>query len=170
MSQPQVLEAPVTLVVAGDPDVVRHHFEDVLLLDGAAGAINEQYEAALRRYVDLAFSRRPWGLGLVWKTLLPAIGRVFGPIPMLPAVHRRWWLARQAMLSGMNMMLAAHAAGLATVPMEGFDEKRVKKAVGLPRRWHVPLIMPLGKAVASPPARTRLPLERTVHRNRFSLE
>ena len=67
----------------------------------------------------------------------------------------------------MNFMIAAEAAGLATCPMEGFDERRVQKALGIPRHYLPILVTPVGYSAEGDPAKTRLPLEHLVHRDRW---
>jgi len=164
MAQAPILEAPAVVVLTGDGRVADRHFEDVLAMDRQAGAMTTEYEALLRRVVPLAFARGPAGLGWLWKaTLLPMV-RLFRPIPRLPAVHRNFWLTKQVMLSAMNFMLLAEAAGLSTLPMEGFDERRVKRVLGIPR-WHVvPVVIAVGYASARMPPKTRVPLDRVLHR------
>lgn len=165
MSQRQVLEAPAIVVLSGDRRVAQTHFQDVMRCDVDGGCITDEYANLLRRVVPLAFGHGPAGLGWLWKaTLLPA-ARLLRPIPSMPAVHKRYWVTKQVMLSAMVLMLAAQAAGLATVPMEGFDERRVKRILRIPR-WHVvPVVIPMGYAKDTTLKKTRLPLERVVHRN-----
>ncbi len=69
-------------------------------------------------------------------------------MPNLPAVNKRHWLGKQTMLCAMNFMLAAEAAGLNTLPMEGFDTARVRSALQLPSSWEPMLIVPVGHAPA----------------------
>ncbi|MDH3593131.1 MAG: nitroreductase family protein [Planctomycetota bacterium] len=162
MGQPQITEAPVTVVLCGDTQVVARNFDDVLRQDKEAGALSDEYEGMLRKFVPLAFATAPLGLGWLAKAfLLPVVG-LFTPIPEFPAVHRRRWLAKQVSLSAMNLMLAATAAGLATCPMEGFSERFVRKAVSLPRGLVPLIVVPLGYAADPPGSKTRLPLARLV--------
>ena len=164
MDQRQVREAPAVIVLTGDRRVAQSHFDDVMRSDLAAGCVSDDYAKLLRRVVPLAFGQGPAGLGWLWKaTLLPG-ARLVRPIPSMPAVHKRFWVTKQVMLSAMVLMLAASAAGLATVPMEGFDEGRVRRVLRIPR-WHViPVVIPLGYAADATLTKTRLPLERVVHR------
>lgn len=165
MDQAQVEEAPVTVVFCGDRQVVRHNFAKVLKMDKEAGAISPRYEARLRKFVPLALGRGPLGIGWLWKAVLPPSLRLFTPIPELPAVYRDRWLTRQTMLAAMNFMLAAHAAGLATVPMEGFDERRLRRVLKLPRRFLPVLVVPLGYPRENPEQKkTRLPVSEKIHR------
>lgn len=165
MSQRQVREAPAVIVLTGDKRVAEHHFADVMRSDLDAGCVSDDYAALLRRVVPLAFGQGPAGLGWLWKAALLPGARLVRPIPSMPAVHKRFWVTKQVMLSAMALMLAASAAGLATVPMEGFDEGRVRRVLRIPR-WHViPVVIPIGYAADATLTKTRLPLERILHRN-----
>jgi nitroreductase len=163
MNQRQVSEAPATIVLAGDKDVTTNHFEQVLEMERQAGAIDAEYQALLRKYVPLAFRTGPLGLNWLWKALLPPLARCFTAVPSIPAVHRRYWLAKQAGLAAMNLMLAAEMQGLATCPMEGFDPRRVRKVLALPRSIEPMIILPLGYPASAAQTKTRLPLQQLVH-------
>jgi len=167
LNQKQVSEAPVVVVFTGDRRVVENHFEIMLAGEREAGIISSEYEKTLRKYVPLAFSHAPWGLGWLWKAVLIPIIRLFRPVPEIPAVHKRFWLAKQGMLSAMVFMLAATAEGLATVPMEGFDEKRVKELLQIPNSYVVLLVVPVGFAADGNLIKTRLPLKELTHWNRW---
>jgi nitroreductase len=108
------------------------------------------------------FKQGPLGINWLWKATLIPLARVFVPIPQMMAVHKRFWLAKQAMLCAMNFMLAAEAAGLQTVPMEGFDTERLRRSLDLPRSWEPILVVPIGYAASGPAKKTRLPLERVM--------
>lgn len=167
MNQRQVLEAGATVVFTGDRRVVDNHFERVLRQDREADAINDAYEQHLRKSVPLLFNQGPLGLGWLWKALAePVIGR-FRPVPSIQAVHKNYWLAKQVCLSAMVFMLAAHVAGLATCPMEGFGERSVRRALGIPSSQTVVLVVPVGYADNLSLKKTRLPLEALVHRDRW---
>ena len=163
MDQAAIEGAPVVVVFAADHRAYEDHFEETLALDLAAGATTPEYVRFLRGVAPLAFKRDP--LNRLWKTTLLPIVRRFRPVPDLPAVNKRYWLGKQIMLAAMNFMLAAEAAGLNTLPMEGFDTARVRKALNLPRSWEPMLVVCLGRAVpGSQPPKTRLPLERVLLR------
>lgn len=165
MHQPQILEAPVVVVFTGDRRVMENHFEKSMARDLEEGAVNAVYVEKMRKFVPLAFNRGPLGLGWLWKAMLPPLARFFTPVPSIPAVHKRYWLAKQVMLAAMNFMLAAKSAGLATVPMEGFDEPRVKRILSIPRHHIAALVVPLGHPLDNNQIKTRLPLEDLVHYN-----
>jgi nitroreductase len=71
------------------------------------------------------------------------------------------------MLCARTLMLAAHAAGLATLPMEGFDEHRVRRVLRIPRSQIVPVVIAIGYAAEGNLKKSRLPMERVVHRERW---
>jgi nitroreductase len=167
MDQRQVEEAPAMIVLVADGSVVEHQFEEILAMEKQAGAVNDRYEQLLRKYVPLAFGRGPAGLGWLAKAVgAPVMGMVT-PTPSIPAVFKRYWLTKQSMLCAMVLMLAATSAGLATVPMEGFDERRVKRVLGIPRGYMVPLVLPIGYPGDGKVPKTRLPSTRFVHRERW---
>ncbi|MEV0735156.1 nitroreductase family protein [Streptomyces sp. NPDC050549] len=63
----------------------------------------------------------------------------------------REYAVKDAMIAASFLMVAAEAAGLATSPMNGWDEDAVKKAVGIDGRddLHIALLVPLGHPAES---------------------
>lgn len=165
MGQKQIEQAPATVIFVGDRRVASNNFQLMVEHEEQAGAMHPKQKASLQKNIPQAFHTGPAGLGWVWKATLPSVRRLKAPTPELPAVHRRYWLAKQVSLSVMNFMLAATAAGLGTCPMEGFDENRVKKMLGIPAHLLVVVVVPVGFSADAPQKRTRLPLERIVHYN-----
>ncbi len=167
LKQRQILEAPVVVVFSGDREVATHHLERVLTRDREAGATTDDYASLLRRRVGLAFAQGPVGLGWLGKATLSPLMRLVKPVPSIPAVHKQYWVTKQVMLSAMVFMLAATAAGLSTVPMEGFDEQWVRRVLRIPSSHIVPVVIPVGYSSAGNLTKTRLPLTDLVHRNRW---
>ncbi len=165
LKQRQILEAPVVVVFSGDREVAKHHLERIITRDHEAGAINGDYESLLRKYVGRAFAQGPVGLGWLGKVTLPPLMRLVTPVPSIPAVHKRYWVTKQVMLSAMVFMLAATAAGLSTVPMEGFDEQWVRRVLRIPSSHIVPVVIPIGYSTTGNLTKTRLPLTDLLHRN-----
>ncbi|MFJ3660838.1 nitroreductase family protein [Streptomyces sp. NPDC090119] len=58
----------------------------------------------------------------------------------------REYAVKDAMIAASFLMIAAEAAGLASSPMNGWDEAEVKRAIGVADRedLHIALLMPLG--------------------------
>jgi len=163
MKQKQILEAPAIVVFAGDRRVVENNLDRMIEMELKAGSMDTQYEQILRKYVSLGFSHAPMGMGWLWKAALLPLVRLVAPVPQMPAVYKKQWLTKQVMLSAMVFMLAAHAAGLASVPMEGFDEKRIKIILRIPRTHVVPLVVPVGYPQSGDLKKTRLPIEDSTH-------
>jgi nitroreductase len=161
MNQQPLEEAPIVIVFAGDHRAY-DRFEETLNSDLTAGAVTLDYANFLRKIVPLMFRQGPLGINWLWKVTLIPLARIFVPIPQMMAVHKRFWLAKQVMLCAMNFMLAAEAAGLGTVPMEGFDAGRLRRALDLPRSWEPILVVPVGYAKTGPTKKNRLPLQRVM--------
>lgn len=82
------------------------------------------------------------------------------------------WAVKNTMLAAQTMLLAATAAGLSTCPMEGFDGRRVRRALRIPRRYSIPLIVAVGYptplAWREPIAMKRFPLEDVAFRDSYN--
>jgi nitroreductase len=167
MGQRQIAQAPAVVVFTGDRMVMENNFHIILEMDKNCGALDDKYEKIMKKYVGLAFSHKPLGLGWVWKACLLPVVNLFKPLPDVPAVKKRCWLVKQVSLTAMNFMLAAEAAGLSTVPMEGFAEKAVKRILQIPASHVVPLIIPIGYSEPVSLCKSRLPLPSIVHSNKF---
>lgn len=99
-----------------------------------------------RKLMPMMYMRDPFGLmGMFRKTLSFIMGlkgpffRAGGTAQQRITVHKSCALAAQ------TFMLSIASAGFHTCPMEGFDEKRVKKILGLPRRAEINMIIAVGK-------------------------
>ena len=55
------------------------------------------------------------------------------------------WAVKSCALACENFMLSLRAQGADSIPMEGFDSKRVKKMLGLSRHHHITMILGAGK-------------------------
>ena len=139
----------------------------MIALELQAETIDQAYADQMRGLVSLSFGQGPLGLGWLWKALLSPIIRLFAPLFDLPAVHKKLWLTRQASLSAMTFMLAAQAAGLSTVPMEGFCPRRFAKILRLPPQHEPILVVPVGYTATPNLRKTRLPLDELLHYDRW---
>ena len=55
------------------------------------------------------------------------------------------WATKQTSLVAMTYMLACTAHGMATIPMEGINAAGMRRALGIPRRYAIPLIVATGR-------------------------
>ncbi|WP_338473458.1 nitroreductase family protein [Pseudomonas sp. MS646] len=76
----------------------------------------------------------------------------------------RLWAVKSTALAAQNLMLAFQSHGYSTCPMEGFDEKRLKRVLPIPRDANAIMLLAVGmpgeRAVYNP--RLRFPLEQSV--------
>jgi nitroreductase len=79
-------------------------------------------------------------------------------------MQMRLWAVKSTALAAQNLMLAFQSHGYSTCPMEGFDEKRLRKVLPLPKGAIAIMLLAVGlpgmKAVRHP--RLRFPLEQNV--------
>jgi nitroreductase len=86
----------------------------------------------------------------------------------MPPVSRKGlfkWAVKSTSLACENLMIAAQALGLNTCPMEGFDNRRLSRFLGLSSRHHeIVMVIALGKKSAHhiDPPQWRRPLHATV--------
>jgi nitroreductase len=95
---------------------------------------------------------------------LHVAGKTIGTIPV--ARHGMFkWAGKSGALACANLMIAAEALGLNTCPMEGFDDIRLGKFLGLsPRKHEIIMVIAIGKKSPKHEDRPqwRRPLEATV--------
>lgn len=69
------------------------------------------------------------------------------PLPTLSSAET--WATKQTSLVAMSYMLACASQSLATIPMEGINAAGIRRVLGIPRRYAIPLIVATGRP-ASP--------------------
>ncbi len=74
------------------------------------------------------------------------------------------YAVQDATASVQNLLLAAHANGLATCWVGAFDESAVCEILGLPKKTRPVAIIPVGYADETPTAPQRMALDKVVHR------
>lgn len=127
--QPHPREAPVVLVFVAESAAWREDRGDIWETARARGAWSDRFVAAS-----------------------PEDSRLFHEDLNRRGLEREY-AVKDAMIAASFLMIAAEAAGLATSPMNGWDESEVKKVIGVDGRddVHIALLVPLGH-----PAETRL--------------
>ena len=163
MGQKAILSAQALVVFAADRDASKHNFTRVLDDDIKLGAVTEERRDFYRNLNDLCFSTKPLGFGWLVKLFATPFLRLVTPVPDIPAVNKRAWLDLHVGLSAMTFILAAESAGLASCPLSSFDERRVKRVLGIPRGYVAPLIVAIGYPAERPPVRSRLSFEEIAH-------
>ena len=89
-------------------------------------------------------------LGIIKKILFSIYGIVglFKPVSRGPIFRHHLFeiVTKTTALACQNFMMAIVAQGYDSCPMEGFDEKRVKKILNLNNKSHVVMVLAVGKA------------------------
>lgn len=145
LGQAQVEEAPATVVFAADTHPARL-MPRARRLGLESGHWNEEYARFLGKVVGITLGGGPLHVLRPFKWLLLRSLSLFRPMPMIPRGRDAiaGYVAKQTALAAQTFMLAAASAGLDTCPVEGMDERWVRRVVGLPSRFVVPIIVPVG--------------------------
>lgn len=100
-----------------------------------------------RKIVPLAYGQGPFYLLGPFKKLLLTIMGLTRVVPRGPAgkSDMRVWAHKTTALACENLMLSLRAFGYDSCPMEGMDERRVQKLLGLPRAAEVCMVISAGK-------------------------
>lgn len=139
--QPQAQEAPVVLVFVAEPHAWRHDHADIYDTARDTRAWNEEFIELFRAEAP-RFQQNLEDVGLL-----------------------REYAVKDAVIAATYVMLAATEMGLATAPMNGWDEALVKKAIGIGDRND--LAVALLVAVGYPDEMRLHPGRRPVERNVF---
>lgn len=105
--------------------------------------INAYYE----KLVPLIYFQDPLGLLGLLRTLTFWLIGLFRPIMRRPATKQDVFevVIKTTALACENLMLAVTAQGYGSCPMEGFDERRVKRLLGLNRNARVVMVIGIGR-------------------------
>ncbi len=131
------------LVVVAEPRRWKENRNEMLrILTG-----NQAPQFALDYYSKLI----PFTYGFRW--IAPLKWLLFGVVGWFRPTPRRPWSGRDieevsiksAALASENFMLAISAQGFSTCPMEGFDEARVRRLLGLTRADRVVMVISVGR-------------------------
>ena len=148
-------------------DTWRRHSQLVLQNAEANGPVPKMLQDYYKKLIPFTYTPGPLSvLGLVKKPLLAAVG-LFRPVPRGPTTRGELLevVSKTTALGCENLMLALTAQGFASCPMEGFDERRVQRILGLPRSARVVMVLGIGEAapegIYAP--QYRVPRELVVH-------
>ncbi|WP_331724316.1 nitroreductase family protein (plasmid) [Streptomyces longwoodensis] len=145
--QPQPREAPLVLVFVAEPQAWRTDHTDVYEQARRRGAWSEEFTAMFAA-ASQSFQQNLGRLGLL-----------------------REYAVKDAMIAASFVMLAATEMGLATSPMNGWDEAEVKKVIGIGDRddLAVALLVAVGYPAEERLHPGRLPLSRSVFHEAYGV-
>ncbi|GIZ12305.1 nitroreductase family protein [Pseudomonas sp. NCCP-436] len=95
----------------------------------------------------LQYNQGPLGLfGLLKRQLVRLVG-LRRPLMRRPNSHAdmRLWAVKSTALAAQNLMLAFQSHGYSSCPMEGFDEKRLRRMLDIPRRALPVMLLAVGR-------------------------
>jgi nitroreductase len=100
------------------------------------------------KVVPISYAQGPFNLLALPKWILFSILGLFRPAPRRPVTRADLFevVTKTTALACENLMLAITAQGFASCPMEGFDECRVKRILGLGRHARVVMVLGIGEA------------------------
>ena len=136
----RVRDAPVTVVFAADRDPAQLT-RRVMKLELENGA-DPNYVSGLPSKVSFLL-----GTGVLSTAFRAVATHLLSPLAPSPKIAPSLdgWACKNAGLAAGTFLLAAQAHGLASAPMEGFDERRVGFILGVPaERYSIPLVICLG--------------------------
>lgn len=172
VGQSQVEEAPVVVVMLADTNFWRVGYPELLDVALAEGSISPEVATEYRKYVKMTFDLGPMDLFGAFKAIGLQIRRYFKPTPDLPCSKSEIsaYVNSQIMLAASTLAIAAKSVGLDTCLMEGFDEQRLRRLLGVPTHINIPLIIPIGYAIEgdTPPQSLRLPLNQRLYLDVFT--
>ena len=115
-------------------------------VDGKPGKLQKGALSYYKKLIPIVYFNDPFGVASIVRksvSFLLGIGKPFyrlgGKAEQRIVVHKSCALAAQ------TFMLSIAAEGLHSCPMEGFDRKRVKKLLQLPRGAEINMIVSVGK-------------------------
>jgi nitroreductase len=69
--------------------------------------------------------------------------RAFYPMPSLSSAET--WASKQVAMVAMNFLLLCTSQGAATIPMEGLNASSIRRVLGIPTRYAIPLMISVGR-------------------------
>jgi nitroreductase len=148
MNQQQIIDAPITVVVYVDAVKWEKNYNLMLEENLTLGTINAKQSLAWKRNISFQLNLGPLGIVGFFKKLALPIARLKSPTPHIygSAAEAGLFLAAQATRAATAVMIAAKGSGFDTCPTDFYDEDRVRRLLGLPRRIRIAMILSIGYA------------------------
>ncbi len=113
----------------------------------SAGPVPKFASDYYNKVVSFFYFQDPFGILGILKWILITVAGFFRPVPRGPFFRFELFqvVSKTTALACENFMLAIAAQGFNSCPMEGFDEKRVKKLLGLGCKAQVVMVIGVGE-------------------------
>lgn len=167
-NQNAVKTASVIIVACARPNMWRAHSKQMMKEFEKQGPVLPAVKSYYTKLAPLIYSQGPLGLWGQLKRVIFGVLGLFRMVPRFPFGRGKLevWAQKSVALACENIMLGFRAAGFDSCPMEGFDERRLKELLHLPRDTHVTMVIGAGKrspdGVYNP--RLRFPKEEFIKR------
>lgn len=111
------------------------------------GKVPSKVKDYYKKVVPISYVQGPFNILYLIKKPLTMIIGLFRPISRRPGTRAELFevVTKTTALACQNFMLAISAQGFDTCPMEGYDDKRVKKILGLNRKSNIVMAIGVGK-------------------------
>jgi nitroreductase len=158
----------VVFVTRGDQWKQRAKWNRDRIQEGIKGEPNKLQKRGLDYYgklMPLAYGNDPIGVMTLVRRTVSFFGGLRKPFMRFGGkADQRVTVHKSCALASENFMLSIAAADFDSCPMEGFDAKRIKKALGLPCGAEINMVIGIGKGTSEGVwgPRFRIPYEEVV--------
>ncbi len=148
LSQVAAKSAAALFVMVARIDTWRHHAGEMIeLFNRQEEKIPKAAFSYYKKIVPFVYTQGPFSILGFLKRLLYFFRGLSAPIIREPVSKKdmKLWSSKTTALAAENLMLSLRAYGYDSCPMEGFDSKRIKKILSLPRGAFVVMVVSAGK-------------------------
>ncbi len=139
--------AATLFVAVARTNTWQQHAQEMVKLFEAAGNVPKAAISYYKKLVPFVYNQGFFGLWGIIKRLLFFIRGLSTPVIREPVsqCHIKIWAVKSTALACQNLMLSLRAYGYDSCPMEGYDSKRIKKILNLPKDAIVVMVISVGK-------------------------
>ena len=147
LNQNAAITAKELVVAVSRIDTWKRNRNELIRILESRGNVPSQVQSYYKKVIPFNYVQDPLGLFGIFKRILFSLIGLFRAIPRRPASRADLFevVTKTTALACENFMLAISSCGFDTCPMEGFDEVRVKKILGLGCRARVVMVIAVGK-------------------------
>lgn len=147
----RVRDSDCTVIFLADKECLREYKRFGRFLDGPSKSLSKWSKRKMQVFILLFSSGWPLPriisspISFAVRLGVSAVSVITRRKVLLPSLSSaETWASKNTMLVAMAYMLACTSRGLATCPMEGFNAGGIRKVLGIPRRYAIPLIVSTG--------------------------
>ncbi len=135
------------VVVIARTSTWKDNASEMLNLFAKAADVPAAAKSYYKKIVPFVYNMGPLGIFGLIKRVLFFFRGLSTPIIREPVTraHIRQWAIKTAALGAQNLMLSLRAYGYDSCPMEGYDSKRIRKILSLPKDAVVVMVIAAGK-------------------------